>query len=332
MFACAIAPAARAFPTSRLVYARGPGAEQCPDQPVLRDAVASRLGYDPFFPSSDKTIVARILRDEKGLHGQVELVDEHGVQVGLRELTAEAEQCEQLVRAMALSISIAIDPKSAETYSQGPPDEPEVAQKEPPIAEKPVSEAPPESKTAAPANAAPANAAPAPTRPEQASTPRVLLSAGLGVMGVWHEAPTLTVAGLAFVRLRREWWSLALEGRGNWPVTNEQSNVSFRTSSFGLRALPCLHLGIAFACQVTSVGWISASGTALQGKSGSSAVLSLGARAGAELMLSRAMGVIAQAELLVSPGTVRLRSEDAPLWHSERLNGGAGLAAVLHFP
>jgi hypothetical protein len=48
-----------AFPTSRLVYERGPGVEHCPDQAAIREAVASRLGYDPFFPSSDKTIVAR---------------------------------------------------------------------------------------------------------------------------------------------------------------------------------------------------------------------------------------------------------------------------------
>ncbi|MEO6602920.1 MAG: hypothetical protein ABIQ16_23750, partial [Polyangiaceae bacterium] len=56
LFASLLTPVAWAFPTSRLVYARGPGAEQCPEQSVVRAAVASRLGYDPFFPSSDKTI------------------------------------------------------------------------------------------------------------------------------------------------------------------------------------------------------------------------------------------------------------------------------------
>src|SRR5436190_13499771 len=81
----ACAGRAEAFPSTRLVYARGPGAEQCPDQAAVRKAVAVRLGYDPFFASSDKTIIARVLREPDRLKGQVELIDEHGAQVGLRE-------------------------------------------------------------------------------------------------------------------------------------------------------------------------------------------------------------------------------------------------------
>ena len=115
---------AAAFPSSRLVYVRGPGAEDCPDQVAVREAVKKRLGYDPFFPSSDKTIIARVLREADQLRGEVELVDEHGTQVGRREFSAPVDQCDQLVRAMALSISIAIDPKSAETYNQGPEESP----------------------------------------------------------------------------------------------------------------------------------------------------------------------------------------------------------------
>ena len=46
------------FPSSRFVYARGEGAELCPDEAQVRLAVAARLGYDPFFPSAEKTIVA----------------------------------------------------------------------------------------------------------------------------------------------------------------------------------------------------------------------------------------------------------------------------------
>lgn len=89
--ALAWTPRAAAFPSTRSVYARGPGAEQCPDQAAVRKAVASRLGYDPFFPSSDKTIVARVLREGDLLKGQVELIDEHGAQIGRREFSAEPE-------------------------------------------------------------------------------------------------------------------------------------------------------------------------------------------------------------------------------------------------
>jgi hypothetical protein len=323
LFAGLLAPLALAFPTSRLVYARGPGAEQCPDQSVVRDAVASRLGYDPFFPSSDKTIVARILRDEKGLHGQVELVDEHGAQVGLRELAADADRCDELVRAMALSISIAIDPKSAESYAQGPPDEPETPSKE--AAPEPESNheqpqpAPIEEKARTRSRAA-------------AAAPRALLSAGIGVMGVLYDAPKTTLSGLGFARLRRSSWSLALEARAGLPVIEDQAGVRFRTSSYSLGAVPCLHLGVAFACEVTSLGWLSAKGTEPGGKSGTSTVLSLGARVGAEVMVSPSMGLIDQAEVLLSPWTVPVASGGSTLWHTKWIHGGAGFALAMHFP
>ncbi|MEO6601987.1 MAG: hypothetical protein ABIQ16_19060, partial [Polyangiaceae bacterium] len=266
-------------------------------------------------------IVARILRDEEGLHGQVELVDEHGAQIGLRELTAKADQCDELVRAMALSISIAIDPKSAESYAQGPPDEQETQ----------LNEASPEPDQERP------SAARAEEKPREApravlAAPRVLLSVGIGVMGVLYDAPQPTLAGFGFARLRRSAWSLALEARADLPVIDDRNGVRFRTLSYSLRAVPCLHLGVVFVCEVTSVGLISAEGTEAGGKSGTSSVLSLGARAGAEFMLSRSVGLIGQAELLVSPRTVRLASEGTPLWHTERFNGGVGLALALHFP
>jgi hypothetical protein len=41
---------AYATPSARLVYSRGHGAESCPDEHALREAVAARVGYDPFFP------------------------------------------------------------------------------------------------------------------------------------------------------------------------------------------------------------------------------------------------------------------------------------------
>ncbi len=127
----AFASPAAAFPSTRLVYVRAQGAEQCPEQNAMRKAVSTRLGYDPFFASSDKTVIVRVLRQADHLTGQVELIDEHGVQVGLREFSAEPDHCGDLIRAMALSISIAIDPKSAETYSQGPADEPPESSSEP---------------------------------------------------------------------------------------------------------------------------------------------------------------------------------------------------------
>src|SRR6266550_1775577 len=76
-----------AFPSSRLVYALGVGAEGCPGEGALRHAVAARLGYDPFFPSAERTIMVVIATKGTELEAKVYLVDTSGVVQGLREFT-----------------------------------------------------------------------------------------------------------------------------------------------------------------------------------------------------------------------------------------------------
>jgi hypothetical protein len=158
------------------------------------------------------------------------------------------------------------------------------------------------------------------------------MSAGLGLVGVFNDLPEPTLAGFGFVKVRRSWLSLALEGRADVPDTATQKGVRIRATGYALRALPCAHFGIAFACEVTSLDWVVVEGIATGGKSGTGALLSFGARGGAELMLSPVLGLIGQAELLVSPWTVQLESAGHPLSHTEPLKGGAGFAVALHFP
>lgn len=320
------AGSAWAFPSSRLVYVRGPGAESCPDQAAVREAVKKRLGYDPFFPSSDKTIIARVSRDAATLHGDVELVDEHGSQVGRREFSAPLAECEQLVRAMALSISIAIDPKSAETYSQGPE---AVADVEP--AENQPHSAPP----TAPAPAPPAVAlVTGPSAPEAKPTPARmpwLWSGGLGPTLQFGSVPQAAFGAAAFAELRRSVWSLALEAQFDWPVTTQEKGVELRSSSFALKLAPCGHWQSMFACQLTALRWLNATGSA-SGSGGSKPSLALGARLGAELPLGGSFSAIAYGDLLLTAVPVSLNNGDQVLWETPLLSGGLGIAAVVHFP
>lgn len=312
-----LAREASAFPTSRLVYARGPGAEACPDQDAVRRAVAARLGYDPFFPSSDKTIIARILRDPDRLRGQVELVDERGTQVGLREFTAKPGECEDLVRAMALSISIAIDPKSAETYGQGPTDEP-ATENAPEAVEPPAPAATPVPPTTQPA-----------ARARPPAEPRLVASVGLGALSAFSVLPKPTFGLLAFGALRQEQWSIALEGEADLPVTDQGRGV--RSSSLAVRLVPCWHWGIGVACQVTAVRWLTATGTDPNAKSGSSALLSLGGRLGLELDFSRSISGLAFADLLATPSPITFQSEGTELWKTPVLSGSLAIAVAFHF-
>lgn len=98
---------------ARLVYVLGAGVRDCPAPMQLRIAVTARLGYDPFSATAPRTVIAQIEEKSSELLGHVELVSDENVSQGARELTAPGDRCSELVRAMALSISIAIDPESA---------------------------------------------------------------------------------------------------------------------------------------------------------------------------------------------------------------------------
>jgi len=320
------ARSALGFPSSRLVYVRGPGAEECPDQATVREAVKKRLGYDPFFPSSDKTIIARVVRDAGKLRGEVELIDERGTQVGKREFSAASDECDQLVHAMALSISIAIDPKSAETYTQGP----DLVTESEPAENQPDSQRATEIPIAS--AAAPKQSAPPPVPQTKASVKSASWrwSAGLGATAQFNSMPQLALGATAFGALRTGAWSLAIEGELDAPVTTEEQGVELRSSGGALKLLPCGHWRSIRACQVTALRWLRATGDA-SGFGGTAASLALGVRFGVELPLSPTFGALAYGDLLLTPLPVRLVSEGRTLWETPIFSGGLGIAAVAHF-
>ncbi len=98
---------------TRLVYVLGAGSSSCPPQVQLRMAVTARLGYDPFSATASRTVIAAIEAKSGQLEGKVELIDDESVSQGARQLKASLDRCSELIRAMALSISIIIDPESA---------------------------------------------------------------------------------------------------------------------------------------------------------------------------------------------------------------------------
>src|SRR5262245_23107368 len=79
----------------RLLYVRESGVEACPAEPQLRDAVSSRLGYDPFQPAAGSTLLARVSKSVTGFHAAIELIDEAGVSRGKRELSTDGESCDE---------------------------------------------------------------------------------------------------------------------------------------------------------------------------------------------------------------------------------------------
>ena len=102
---------ALAEPEFRLLYIREPGTEPCPEEVELRFSVAARLGYDPFSPTAGPAVIARVSPGVERLTGSVEITDGAGVSRGRREIESSSARCDELFRALALSVSIAIDPE-----------------------------------------------------------------------------------------------------------------------------------------------------------------------------------------------------------------------------
>ena len=247
---------ADAFPTSRLTYARGSGAEGCPEETIVRQAVAARLGYDPFFAAADKTIVARILRSREDLRATVELVDDHGIVRGVREFKARNGQCDELVATMALAISIAIDPTNPGILGGPPKARPEPPGSTPASLERPAPASAPIAPASRPAQQPEADVPEPPAQRVESSTVRVTAA----LFAAFGTAPAATTGLALSAGIRKGFWSVNAEGRAELPGTAEAGIGQIRTSLWAGALLPCLHFDPLSLCASAWLGSLRAQG------------------------------------------------------------------------
>lgn len=212
-------------PQAVLTYERGAGAEQCPNEPSLRRSVAAHLGYDPFVPEAALHVTARITSSRRGLRGTV-TARERGEVVGEREIPSPTADCVELARALALAISVAVDPFSL-TRGSAPPDEPrDPAPPEPP----PPDPVPP------PAPPAPLPSASDERAPEDRHGFLAGARVGLGVGSVPRARPLVGLA-LGYDTHR---FGVTLLARYDAPAAVDGPvSGSVRAQAFSARALAC---------------------------------------------------------------------------------------------
>jgi len=310
-----------AFPSSRLIYARGEGAAQCPDEPALRNAVVDRLGYDPFFPWADVTIVARVSGAGAGLVGTVELVDKAGIVKGARELRASASQCPQLISSMALAISIAIDPDSLDRAGP-PPVEPRVEEAEP---SPEFWKEEPERKV----DRAPVAKAPPPPRPSE----RVRVEAGGQVAVTAGAAPGVAIGPGVGVRLRYSAWSATLEGRYLFAQDRDVTGGTLASSVIEGALSGCGHAGPAFGCAVGNVGALHVTGEGVdRPRSDTAMTVRVGPRAGAEWRLSDHFALQLHADLAFNLIRPDISLDGNLVWRAPLVAGLAGISLFGRFP
>src|SRR5262249_43222302 len=108
-------PLALAGEPSRLVYVRGEGASTCPNESTLRQAIAARIGFDPFGAGARPSArEVRVIIDRRagGLTAIVEVRGEDGALEGERSIESSASSCEELASAVVVTVSVALDPSA----------------------------------------------------------------------------------------------------------------------------------------------------------------------------------------------------------------------------
>jgi hypothetical protein len=305
---------ASAAASAHLVYVRGPGAESCPSEASIRGAVTARLGYDPFFPWAHDTLFVEVTGLRGAFRVELKLIDEGNFQRGVREITVKAVACAGVLDAMALTMSLAIDPASViGASSSSAPQVAPAPEPTPPSPAPPLASAPsPDTRSPAPAPSSQGGApalsianTPSSTPPDSgalapsSTSRRVQARMALRATGSAGVAPSATVGATALVGLRWRALSVDLEERFDLPSKGSTDLPNVRVVSWlvATSVVPCLHLGPVFGCAVGSVGlqtvtWLTTA---------RSIWAAAGGRAGLQLPLSASWTVDGYGELL---GTV----------------------------
>ena len=316
---------ASASPTSRLVYVRAPGAESCPDEPAMRRAVATRLGYDPFRPFANTTLTAEVRREKNVFRGRVRLVDEAGVERGARDLESRADDCSDLTTAMALSMSIAIDPLSMMRPQPSGDPPPEAAPDPAPVDPAPPSPAPP-----APP---PADVPPPPIAPRKDAPDPARFALGVGGHLAFGVAPAPALGFRISGELATQRLSIGLEGRFDLAASAESSEGGrARTSLAGAALVPCLRVPLAWVCAVALVSRVEAEAVGVSAPRGDAFLfLGGGGRLVTAIPLPQDFSLRIGGDVLAHPVPFELTLNGQRVYRSSAVSAIAGLAVVRIF-
>lgn len=314
---------AAASPTSKLVYARAPGAEACPDETAFRATVATRTGYDPFFPFAKRTVVTRLDVVDPQFRARMEILDAHGRLVGEKTFVSTDGDCDELVRTLALAVSLAIDVADGPEATESAPVD---AEPLPPPAPEPITVRSPE-------DVGSARMDPDRAVSDASRDSRPRWTASLDTRGALGLGPGPSLGLSVGGGIRGEGWSAGLEGR--WDAGTRGSvdpNGAVAISVVSGAATACAHLGVAFGCALAAVGRIGASSSGVVRPASDDALfLAAGTRLGVELPMGPRWALRGSLELAAAPlrHAVRIGRED--VYETSLFFASLGVGATFAF-
>jgi hypothetical protein len=316
------APSARAEPSARFVYLRGAGTESCPSEADVRMAVQTRLGYDPFSSYAPATMFAEVsAAAPSGFTASLKLVDADNVVRGDRTLHVHG-RCADLMDAMALTISIAIDPASI--TRTGPP-------ADAPPQEKPVDPSLPEIAAATPPRAD--SPAPPPTLAPP-PPPKLVFFAGAGPIASLGAAPAAALGGTVGVDGQRGRLFGGIEGRADLPASASAGTLGrVKSSLLAGSLLAGAREGPFYGVAVGSVGRVAATSEDVTTSRDRSAIyLAAGIRVGAAVPLGERFELRIRAEMLANLQRHTLTISDQPAYEFPVASGDLGATLAIRLP
>ncbi len=321
LFATTVAGSASANPSARLVYSRAQGATSCPDEAALREAVARRFGYDPFFPWAERTVMVQIQREPGRFVAHLQILDKDGVTQGTRQLSSGQEECGEIFDATALAVSIALDAVAKSEPASAPESSPEV---------EPVSEVRTVESEARPAPPATQTPAAVRDRAPPPPPPRPFFAGADGLLS-FGTAPSTAAGGSVFVGLRLPSFSSALEMRLDAPASTTLRAGSITSWLYAGSLVPCAHYRFGSLCAVGMLGSLQGTGEARMSMSRSTLFAAVGGRVGLEWGFTEALAFRAHADLLrnLAPTTLTIDSSE---WTASSITFFTGAGLFVRFP
>lgn len=317
----------------RLLYVREAGAESCPPEADLRAAVTSRLGYDPFQAEAQHSVLARVAGSEGGLVGGIHLIDETGLSRGKRELRTEGATCGEMARAMALSISIAVDPERAargdtalEPASSAPLLLPPEAE---PVAAPPATPAPQLQPQPQPQSVR----APLSDRLPHSDPQRTRVSVSLAALSTAGIAPGLAFGGALGVQGQRGVWVVGVGARLlRAPPALVERATQLEATLAAAELSGCLRGSVFEHCLLGLAGntWLDPDGVS-RPRNASGVFGAVGVRSGFFAKVSRQFGVFAQLEGLAVLSPIRAQVDRSDVWAAPSVAGSLAAGARAHF-
>lgn len=300
---------------ARVVLAYRAEDPSCPSRDAFVDAVASRLGYDPFVTDAQQSVRVEVIK-RNGYTGTLTMG-------GAR--TLRSRSCAELVDSLAVAVALGVDPDSA-FRAPGAGSAPSASPSAPVAPSSPPSAPPPPPPPPLP---------PPPAEPAKSESHPLRLS--LGPMGTLGDTPaaTMGVAVVGELTLRRH---LGVEAELHATLPSAvrigsggrgEASVALFGTTVGLCAL----LAPASFC-ATATGGAAAVGVDEVDVARPTTALhtALGLRASLRLHASKRFFLRAQLDGQAPLTRLDLRIDGVSLWTTFPITARAGLLAGVLFP